>query len=283
VNVSYEEELVAFQRAREERLRAPDGWLTALGPYWLAEGPNRCGRGADCQIPLRCSAEVAFTLEMRDGKVWGLPSPGVTVMTQTGPLEARALRHDLEPGSDSLRFETLVMEILQRNERYALRVRDVESPLRHSFPPLRWYPPNPALRVPATFVRHDGDRTIAIDVVMSGEFQLKNPGVVRFELGGRKFALEAVRQGQAQQLMLIFKDMTNGRGSYGAGRFLFVPFSYPNEAETKIELDFNKAISPPCAFTAAATCPLPPKSNYLEVAIEAGEQAPEGGEKTWGA
>ena len=35
-------------------------------------------------------------------------------------------------------------------------------------------------------------------------------------------------------------------------------------------LDFNKAYNPPCAFTDFATCPLPPKQNYLPVAVRAG-------------
>ena len=37
-------------------------------------------------------------------------------------------------------------------------------------------------------------------------------------------------------------------------------------------LDFNKAYNPPCVFTDYATCPLPPKENYLSVRIEAGEK-----------
>jgi uncharacterized protein len=36
-------------------------------------------------------------------------------------------------------------------------------------------------------------------------------------------------------------------------------------------LDFNKAYNPPCAFTAFATCPLPPQENWLGRRIEAGE------------
>ena len=38
-----------------------------------------------------------------------------------------------------------------------------------------------------------------------------------------------------------------------------------------VNLDFNEAENPPCAFTAYATCPLPPKSNYLPIAVDAGE------------
>ena len=43
-----------------------------------------------------------------------------------------------------------------------------------------------------------------------------------------------------------------------------------------VVLDFNKAYSPPCAFTSFATCPLPPRQNRLDVRIEAGEKKPAG-------
>jgi len=41
-----------------------------------------------------------------------------------------------------------------------------------------------------------------------------------------------------------------------------------------VELDFNRAESPPCAFTAFATCPLPPEENAPPVRVEAGEFDP---------
>jgi hypothetical protein len=41
-----------------------------------------------------------------------------------------------------------------------------------------------------------------------------------------------------------------------------------------VELDFNRAESPPCAFTALATCPSPPSENALPVRVEAGELDP---------
>ncbi len=69
-------------------------------------------------------------------------------------------------------------------------------------------------------------------------------------------------------LFFMFRDATSGHTTYGAGRFL-------EEVRPKdgfVELDFNRAINPPCVFTAYATCPLPPKQNALTVAIEAGEK-----------
>jgi len=39
-----------------------------------------------------------------------------------------------------------------------------------------------------------------------------------------------------------------------------------------IVLDFNQAVLPPCAFSYAFNCPMPPKQNRFTVAIEAGEK-----------
>jgi hypothetical protein len=41
----------------------------------------------------------------------------------------------------------------------------------------------------------------------------------------------------------------------------------------RIILDFNRAYNPPCAFTPYATCPMPPRENFLPVAVEAGEKS----------
>jgi uncharacterized protein len=67
----------------------------------------------------------------------------------------------------------------------------------------------------------------------------------------------------------MFKDATSAKSTYGAGRFLYSPIP----KGSTVEIDFNKAHNPPCAFTAFATCPLPPKQNILPVAIEAGEKS----------
>ena len=73
----------------------------------------------------------------------------------------------------------------------------------------------------------------------------------------------------AKQLFFILRDQTSGKETYGAGRFLDADWPQDGIAI----LDFNKAYSPPCAFTPFATCPLPPRENRLPVRIAAGEMA----------
>ncbi len=70
-------------------------------------------------------------------------------------------------------------------------------------------------------------------------------------------------------MFFVFRDRTSGRETYGAGRFLKVP-----AGRRAHHLDFNFAYSPPCAFTAFATCPLPPPENWLPFAVPAGEKKP---------
>jgi uncharacterized protein (DUF1684 family) len=74
------------------------------------------------------------------------------------------------------------------------------------------------------------------------------------------------------RIWFIFADETSGKETYGAGRFLYTDKPDSNGI---VILDFNKAYNPPCVFTKFATCPLPPKDNYLKLKITAGE-------KMWG-
>ena len=43
-----------------------------------------------------------------------------------------------------------------------------------------------------------------------------------------------------------------------------------------VVVDFNRAFSPPCAFTDFAVCPLPVRQNIMPFAIRAGEKKPAG-------
>jgi uncharacterized protein (DUF1684 family) len=92
------------------------------------------------------------------------------------------------------------------------------------------------------------------------------PGEITFEHEGASYSIAAFKAGKA--LQLVFSDTTNGDSTYSVGRFLFVA---PNPDGT-ITLDFNYAILPPCAFSYAFNCPLPPAQNRFPFPIEAGEK-----------
>jgi uncharacterized protein (DUF1684 family) len=89
---------------------------------------------------------------------------------------------------------------------------------------------------------------------------------VEFTLAGKTMRLEPVLSGG--RLFFVFRDLTSGKGTYPAGRFLYADL--PQDG--KVTLDFNQAYNPPCAFTPFATCPLPLPQNRLPIALETGEK-----------
>ena len=145
----------------------------------------------------------------------------------------------------------------------------MKSPARAAFKGLRYFPIDPRYRVVARFVPHAAPVMLDIPTVLGTVESMPSPGYASFELPGaaQPLRLDAVLEPGETELFFIFRDATAGKTTYGAGRFLYAA----PPVDGTVVLDFNRAYSPPCAFTPHATCPLPPPNNRLPVAIEAGE------------
>lgn len=268
---TYRAEVEGWRAEREAGLKADDGWLTLVGLHWLEEGANSFGSAKGNAIVLPGSALArAGTFEHRAGRTTVVIERGVRASIGGQPV----VRHQMQLGGggakpDVLEIGTLSMFVIRRGDRYALRVRDKESPTRRSFKGLDWFPVDEGYRIAARFVPHGAEKRIPIPNVLGTVSPMKSPGKVVFELQGKQLTLEPVYEtDDAKELFFIFKDETARKETYGAGRFLYS--ALPKDG--KVVLDFNKAYSPPCAYTEYATCPLPPKQNVLPARIEAGER-----------
>lgn len=71
-------------------------------------------------------------------------------------------------------------------------------------------------------------------------------------------------------LFLPFTDETNNKETYGGGRY--IDLSSKEIINNKIEVDFNKAYNPYCAYSDGYRCPVPPEENDLQLEIKAGEK-----------
>lgn len=71
-------------------------------------------------------------------------------------------------------------------------------------------------------------------------------------------------------LFLPFKDLTNGDATYGGGRYLNLRSSAI--ADGRLEIDFNEAYNPWCAYSDGYNCPIPPVENHLPIPIPVGEK-----------
>ncbi len=260
----------AGRRAREARLAAEGGWLSVVGLDWLSEGENRFG--SDPKLPVVLPAgkapALAGVLVVAGGTVTLKAEAEAGITLDGQPVTTRVLRTDAEGRPDVLRLGSLAFHVIKRGERLAVRLKDADSATRRAFKGVPAYPVKPAFRIEGRFVPYDPPREIPIASVIGTTEPMRCPGRVVFRLGGREVSLEPVLEPGADELFFIFRDATSGRQTYPAGRFLYAPL--PKDG--KMVLDFNRAVNPPCAFTAFATCPLPPRQNWLPVAVPAGER-----------
>jgi uncharacterized protein len=99
-------------------------------------------------------------------------------------------------------------------------------------------------------------------------------GDLVFDAGGSAQRLTSFLTHDAEgyeMLFVPFRDATSGTETYGAGRYIDAP--YDEEAD-EVELDFNFAYNPSCAFSPAYDCPYPPPRNKLTIEVRAGEMLP---------
>jgi uncharacterized protein len=249
---SYRKEIEAWRKERADSLKEEDGWLTLVGLYWLKPGENRFGSDPANPVilPQGKAPGVAGGLVLEGNAVTLRVEPGVAI-TADG--------HEVKPGmpvkTDAggkptiLELGSLKFYVIQRGDRLGVRIKDRQSPTLAHFKGLDNYPIQPAWRVVARFEPYK-DKKIPIANIVGLVQDTPSPGAVVFDWQGKTYRLDALQ------------------GSPEGG--LFLDTDPPQDG--KVVVDFNTAYNPPCAFTAFATCPLPPPQNKLSIAVEAGEK-----------
>ena len=157
-----------------------------------------------------------------------------------------------------------------------------ESPLtlaeRQDFKSLPFYPTRYAYYVEATLVRDSTSQPFAMETSTTRRPLYRKYGELRFVLKGQPLKLDVYQSqdllkqpGLTDYLFVPFTDLTNGHTSYGGGRYL--DLRIPPAGTTKMQLDFNQAYNPSCAYNHGYSCPVPPAENRLAVAIPVGVRA----------
>jgi uncharacterized protein (DUF1684 family) len=265
----FEAETREWHAKRVARLTADDGWLTLVGLHWLQEGPNRFGSASDNELIFPASVPAHAGTFTRKGDAVSLTlQPGVSPTLEGKPFTGGALHSDAEGKPDTLALGTLRFFVIRRGERLGVRVKDSAAEARKAFHGIPTYAPNAAWRVEGRLEPAKAEHKLSVPNVLGEVEEMVSPGAVVFTFGGQEYRLTPVVEPGEDQLFFIFGDLTNRDATYGAGRFLYADM--PKDG--KVVLDFNRAYNPPCAFTAFATCPLPPPQNRLKVRVEAGEK-----------
>jgi uncharacterized protein (DUF1684 family) len=265
---AYRASIAAYRKHRIAELTAPNGWLAVQGLFWLHDGANTAGSdpSAEINLPARVAKTVGvFTLKDKTVSFTGAPGAGVTAAGR--PVDT--FTFDPRQGEQSaVTVNGVTLFAIRRGDKIGLRMLDPESAARRSFHGLTYFPLDAKYDVSAKFVPYDTLKKVPVPNVLGQLVPMESPGRVEFTLDGKPYSLEPVYEtSKHEDLFFIFKDLTSRTETYGAGRFLHTPL--PKNGA--VDLDFNRAYNPPCAFTDFATCPLPVKENQLPVRIPAGE------------
>lgn len=157
----------------------------------------------------------------------------------------------------------------------------IEPAERASFGGLRYFDPDPTYRVAARMDPGDGSEIVIDTGGEDGAVRYRRAGRLVFTLGGQDCALTVLSLVQyAGGLFVPFKDLTAGRETYGAGRYLF-DTAKDTDAHVleitagmpEVTIDFNFAYNASCAYSPRWACPLAPPENHLAVAVRAGEMS----------
>lgn len=270
-------DLLQWRTERARTLSAPDGWLTLVGLEWLKPGKNSIGLAPDSQVRLKGRAPQHLGVIDVEGSQLRLLAPEggfpPHLMVDGQPAHEAPLHSDDDKPS-LLTDENLSLVVLHRGDRFALRIKDAESPTRTAFKGLHWYPPDAKYRVTAKWIPFTPAHTEKIPTIVGTTLDMPAPGLAEFTLDGKTIQIEPVLEDpNAKELFFILRDATSHTTTYQAARFLYSGFpDHGLDQPGSVVLDFNRLQNPPCAYTPYATCPLPPYINRLAVSIPAGEQ-----------
>jgi uncharacterized protein (DUF1684 family) len=178
-------------------------------------------------------------------------------------------------GPEAEYVETLRKNRAEKDEFFADHPQSPIPPeKREAFDGLAYFDPDPDYRVEATVTAFDDPGEIDLDTSDGRTVTYRRPFRFPFEIDGEFYELSGYRQEPADPVFVPFRDKTTGQQSYKDGRYMELEPEESLTDGTVIEIDFNLAYSPFCAYSDAFSCPLPPEENWLDTTIPAGERTP---------
>jgi uncharacterized protein len=242
-----------WHASREKAILAPHGVAANTGTTWLSDDPQ---------------------------VIDGLPGEWVV---RAGRAVDEQHNVALAPGEEYHSGDKLLKVIAPRPDTLAIRVFDPAAPTRIAITGIEAFAPDPAWVLQGRFESAESTSTIAIQHVDGVTTDDPLSGTVQVEIAGQQLRLAAWPSAEPGSFELTFADATNG---VSTEQFRFLKFAASDSAGVGdsagvVELDFNRAFLPPCAFGAGYLCPIPPAQNRLPFAVDAGERSPLSWDQPW--
>lgn len=275
-SIAYPQTINKWHQNRIADLKMPNGWLNLEGLFWLHKGSNTFGSAAgnDCRYEgggekmNYFPSNLGNFIYQGDSVIWvSANSDSVIIEGEWVKANEQKIVFTKSQKAAVMSYRNFVWNIIQREDKVGIRFRNLKSATLLHFKGIERFPVNEKWKIKA-ILNPPIQSQLMIMNVLGQNTVTKNAGRLFFQIEGKEYSLDVIDEG-GPQYFITFADATSGLTTYGAGRFIELP---KPDANGRTEIDFNKAYNPPCAFTAFATCPLPPSQNRLPIAITAGEK-----------
>ncbi len=275
-NITYPQTIENWHQNRISDLKTPNGWLNLEGLFWLHKGSNSFGAsaGKDCRYEAADNKNNYFPsylgdfIYQGDSVIWvSTKSDSVKIDGNWIKVNEQKTVFTKSQKAAVMSYRNFVWNIIQREDKVGIRFRNLKASTLLHFKDIDRFAVNEKWKIKA-ILNPPVQSQLMIMNVLGQNTATKNAGKLFFQIEGKEYSLDVIDEG-GPQYFITFADATSGKTTYGAGRFIELP---KPDANGNTEIDFNKAYNPPCAFTAFATCPLPPPQNRLPIAITAGEK-----------
>jgi uncharacterized protein (DUF1684 family) len=146
-----------------------------------------------------------------------------------------------------------------------------DSPLtaeqKKEFSGLKYFPEDGKYRAKAKLKKKEGGEMIDVKTSAGDTEAYKRYGKLLFTIEGKELTLNVYQSTDSNHLFLPFRDKTNESTTYHDGRYVEV-----EDVGGEVDLDFNYAYNPYCAYNDNFRCPITPDENMLDIEVKAGEK-----------
>lgn len=263
----YQDKILKWRAKKLDGLVRENGWLALAGLSWLKPGRNLVGSNPMCEVTLPERAPTFLgVIEMSPKAVRLQVADGVPVQVNGRAVKKALLKSSEEPKPSFISWNGMSMVLHEHAGRYAIRIWDNHLRRQYTLPLLKWFPIDRHFRFNARYTRYRQPKVSEQPDTFGDTVEDRLDGYVAFPFEGQTYKLDATEV-KDQKLFIKFRDLTSSKETYPPSRYLYTE----PVVNGRVVVDFNFAYSPPCAFSAYATCIFAPQQNYLPFRVEAGE------------
>lgn len=265
---NYRQKILEWRKDRDESIRKENGWLALSGLFWLKLGRNRLGSDPsnEVQLPERAPANIGYF--DNNGKSVTLQiNAGDKIAVNGKQVDFAILQPDTAEDPSFIDIKDIRLVVIQRGSRLGVRMWDNRRDTRRSFPARTWFDIDEKLLIPARYSPYDRPKMAFFPDLTGEKSEFPVDGYIAFNYDGKDYRLDVTKE-EDGSFFVRFWDPTSESESYPTGRYVVAEA----DKDGKIELDFNRAYNPPCAFTDFATCVFAPEQNHLDFKVLAGER-----------